>query len=98
MLSKNIRVYVEILPSFAVEGGNDILQHPVYHKTKLEEQVVSKPQSSQSFLVRGRGILWLPFTHDHSWCQLHKKIGHIYIITLAALVLRLHELFKNTLD
>ena len=29
MLSKNIRVYVEILPSFAVEGGNDILQHPV---------------------------------------------------------------------
>ena len=30
MLSKNIRVYVEILPSFAVEGGNDILQHPVH--------------------------------------------------------------------
>ena len=30
MLSKNIRVYVEILPSFAVEGGNDILQHSVY--------------------------------------------------------------------
>ena len=29
MLSKNIRVYVEILPSFAVEGGNDVLQHPV---------------------------------------------------------------------
>ena len=30
MLSKNIRVYVEILPSFAVEGGgDDILQHPV---------------------------------------------------------------------
>ena len=29
MLSKNIRVYVEILPSFAVEVGNDILQHPV---------------------------------------------------------------------
>ena len=32
MLSKNIRVYVEILPSFAVEGGNDVLQHPVDKK------------------------------------------------------------------
>ena len=31
MLSKNIRVYVEILPSFAVEGGNDILQHPTWY-------------------------------------------------------------------
>ena len=44
MLSKNIRVYVEILPSFAVEGGNDILQHPVCNinisKQSIREEIV----------------------------------------------------------
>ena len=29
MISENIRVRVELLPSFAVEGGTDDLQHPV---------------------------------------------------------------------
>ena len=43
ILSENIRVSVELSPSFAVEGGTDILQHPVHEvKNSIKSSKIVK--------------------------------------------------------